>query len=397
MIRFKLSLMMLLQYMMYAVWWVPLAAYLTNLEVSSTQKAFILSSMAIGCIVSPLIGMVADRFFSGQKVLFVLNVINAVMLLGAGFTQNPDVLFGCLLIAMLGYMPSWSLTSTIAMVHLPSEQFPKVRVFGSIGWVASGLFSLVFVQFFKLDFDGTNIPFFCGAGVSFMAAFFNLSLPDTPPLGKGKKGSIAEAFGLGTLQLFKDPNFAVFILFSFLSMIPFAMYYSFFSEFLLNMNTRYISVTMNWGVLAEMGFLLLVPLAIKRSGLRKVMIFGLVALVVRYLSFYAGGIIEQSWMYYIGILIHGLIFGFFHVGGQIYIDKKAPKELKAQAQGFIFLMTYGLGLLFGNLICAWIIGANQHANGYNWDVIWGVTTIMAFAVLLFFTLLFKDKAMELKD
>ncbi len=397
MIRFKLSLMMLLQYMMYAVWWVPLAAYLTNLEVSSTQKAFILSSMAIGCIVSPLIGMVADRFFSGQKVLFVLNVINAVMLLGAGFTQNPDVLFGCLLIAMLGYMPSWSLTSTIAMVHLPSEQFPKVRVFGSIGWVASGLFSLVFVQFFKLDFDGTNIPFFCGAGVSFVAAFFNLSLPDTPPLGKGKKGSIAEAFGLGTLQLFKDPNFAVFILFSFLSMIPFAMYYSFFSEFLLNMNTRYISVTMNWGVLAEMGFLLLVPVVIKRSGLRKVMIFGLVALVVRYLSFYAGGIIDQSWMYYIGILIHGLIFGFFHVGGQIYINKKAPKELKAQAQGFIFLMTYGLGLLFGNLICAWIIGTNQHANGYNWDVIWGVTTIMAFAVLLFFTLLFKDKAMELKD
>ena len=389
--------MMLLQYMMYAVWWVPLAAYLTNLEVSSTQKAFILSSMAIGCIVSPLIGMVADRFFSGQKVLFVLNVINAVMLLGAGFTQDPDVLFGCLLIAMLGYMPSWSLTSTIAMVHLPSEQFPKVRVFGSIGWVASGLFSLVFVQFFKLDFDGTNIPFFCGAGVSFVAAFFNLSLPDTPPLGKGKKGSIAEAFGLGTLQLFKDPNFTVFILFSFLSMIPFAMYYSFFSEFLLNMNTRYISVTMNWGVLAEMGFLLLVPVAIKRSGLRKVMIFGLVALVVRYLSFYAGGIIDQSWMYYIGILIHGLIFGFFHVGGQIYIDKKAPKELKAQAQGFIFLMTYGLGLLFGNLICAWIIGTNQHANGYNWDVIWGVTTIMAFAVLLFFTLLFKDKAMELKD
>ncbi len=388
---------MLLQYMMYAVWWVPLAAYLTNLEVSSTQKAFILSSMAIGCIVSPLIGMVADRFFSGQKVLFVLNVINAVMLLGAGFTQDPDVLFGCLLIAMLGYMPSWSLTSTIAMVHLPSEQFPKVRVFGSIGWVASGLFSLVFVQFFKLDFDGTNIPFFCGAGVSFVAAFFNLSLPDTPPLGKGKKGSIAEAFGLGTLQLFKDPNFAVFILFSFLSMIPFAMYYSFFSEFLLNMNTRYISVTMNWGVLAEMGFLLLVPVVIKRSGLRKVMIFGLVALVVRYLSFYAGGIIDQSWMYYIGILIHGLIFGFFHVGGQIYIDKKAPKELKAQAQGFIFLMTYGLGLLFGNLICAWIIGTNQHANGYNWDVIWGVTTIMAFAVLLFFTLLFKDKAMELKD
>tara|TARA_R110002050_G_scaffold298845_2_gene462886 strand:+ start:5277 stop:6512 length:1236 start_codon:yes stop_codon:yes gene_type:complete len=397
MIRFKLSLMMLLQYMMYAVWWVPLAAYLTNLQVSSTQKALILSSMAIGCIASPLIGMIADRYFSSQKVLFGLNVINAVMLLGGGVTQNPDTLFLCLLIAMLGYMPSWSLTSSIAMAHLPSEQFPKVRVFGSIGWVASGVFSLFFIQILNMDFDGTNLPFYCGSAVSLFAAFTNLTLPDTPPMGKGKKGSLADAFGLGTLQLLKDRNFGFFILFSFLSMIPFAMYYSFFSEFLLNMNTRYISVTMNWGVLAEMGFLLLVPLAIKKSGLRKVMIFGLIALAIRYLSFYAGGVINQAWMYYIGILIHGLIFGFFHVGGQIYIDKKAPKELKAQAQGFIFLITYGVGLLVGNLICAWIINHYKNTAGYNWDAIWGTTTLMSLAVLFFFVMFFKNKSIELKD
>ncbi|MDO8951578.1 MAG: hypothetical protein Q7U86_03075, partial [Draconibacterium sp.] len=140
MARFKLSTMMLLQYMMYAVWWVPLAAYLTNLEVGSIQKSLILSSMAIGCIASPVIGMLADRFFAAQKVLFGLNLINAIMLFFAGTTNNPDLLFIFLIIAMLGYMPSWGLTSSIAMVHLPSEQFPKVRVFGSIGWVASGLF-----------------------------------------------------------------------------------------------------------------------------------------------------------------------------------------------------------------------------------------------------------------
>ena len=159
MVRFKLSLMMFLQYMMYAVWWVPLAAYLTNLEVSSTQKALIISSMAIGCLVSPVVGMLADRFFAGQKVLAVLNFINALMLFLAGTTQNPDFLFICLLIAMLGYMPSWSLTSSIAMFHLDSEEFPKVRVFGSIGWVASGLFSIVFIRLLNIDFDGTNVAY----------------------------------------------------------------------------------------------------------------------------------------------------------------------------------------------------------------------------------------------
>jgi nucleoside transporter len=382
--------MMLLQYMMYAVWWVPLAAYLTNLEVGSTQKALILSSMAIGCIASPVIGMLADRFFAAQKVLSGLNIINAGMLFWAGTTNNPDVLFICLIVAMLGYMPSWGLTSSIAMVHLPSEQFPKVRVFGSIGWVISGLFSIIFIKFLNIDFDGTNIPFYCGAGVSLFAAITNLFLPNTPPLAKGKKISLIDAFGLGTLKLMKDRNFSVFIIFSFLSLIPFAMYYSYFSEFLLNINTKYISVTMNWGVLAEMGFMLLIPVAIKKFGLRKVMIFGLIALVIRYLSLYTGGLIDQIWMYYIGILIHGLIFGFFFVGGQIYIDKKAPAELRSQAQGFIFLVTFGVGLLAGNLICGQIIHHYKSAAGYNWDAIWGITTLLSSALLLLFILLFKD-------
>jgi nucleoside transporter len=296
-----------------------------------------------------------------------------------------------LIVAMLGYMPSWGLTSSIAMVHLPAEQFPKVRVFGSIGWVVSGLFSIIFIKFLKIDFDGTNIPFYCGAGVSLFAAFTNLLLPNTPPLAKGKKFSLIDAFGLGTLKLMKDKNFSVFIIFSFLSLIPFSMYYSYFSEFLLNINTKYISVTMNWGVLAEMGFMLLIPVAIKKFGLRKVMIFGLIALVIRYLSLYTGGVIGQNWVYYIGILIHGLIFGFFYVGGQIYIDKKAPAELRSQAQGFIFLVTFGVGLLVGNLISGQIINHYKSDASYNWDAIWGITTLMSVVLLLSFMLLFKKE------
>jgi MFS family permease len=187
----------------------------------------------------------------------------------------------------------------------------------------------------------------------------------------------------------KDRNFSVFIIFSFLSLIPFAMYYSYFSEFLLNINTKYISVTMNWGVLAEMGFMLLIPLAIKKFGLRTVMIFGLIALVIRYFSLYTGGVIGQNWVYYIGILIHGLIFGFFYVGGQIYIDKKAPAELRSQAQGFIFLVTFGVGLLVGNLVCGRIIHHYKSVESYNWDAIWGITTLLSVVLMMLFVLLFK--------
>jgi nucleoside transporter len=398
MARFRLYLMMFFQYMMYAVWWVPLAAYLTNLEVPGTEKAFILSSMAIGCMASPVIGMVADRYFAGQKVLFFLNIMNSILLFCAAKTSNPDLLFVFLLFTMLFYMPTWGLTSAIAMAHSPSEEFPRIRVFGSVGHVASGVFSLFAVNLLHLKFDGTNLPFYCGAGVGVVAALINLTLPDTPPAGKGKKGSVIDAFGLGTLRLMKDRNFALFIGLSFLSLIPFAMYFSYFSEFLLNIKTQFITITINWGILAEMGFILLVPPAIKKFGLRKVMILGLAAMVVRYLSLYIGGIIDQPWLYYIGILIHGLIFGFFYVGGQIYIDKKAPDELKAQAQGFIFLMTFGVGLLFGNIIDGGIISIYKNSSGglniYDWDSIWGFTTLFSVLLLLAFALFFKDDKPE---
>lgn len=391
MIKYKLSLMMFLQYMMFAVWWVPLAAYLTNLDVGSTQKALILSSMAIGCMASPLVGMLADRYWSAQKVLAGLNLFHGLMLIWAGLSGSANILFFSLLLAMLAYMPSWSLTSAIAMKHLPSEVFPRVRVFGSIGWVASGIFSIVFIRFLNLDFDGSHLPFYCGAAVSFVAMVINFTLPDTPPLGKGKKATLIDAFGLGSFKLMKDRNFAIFIIMSFLSMIPFAMYYSYFSEFLLNINIQYITITINWGVLAEMGFLLLVPVAIRKYGLRKTMVVGLIALTIRYSSFYIGGIVDQPWMYYIGILIHGLIFGFFYVGGQIYIDKKAPENLKSQAQGFIFLVTFGAGLLVGNFISARLIEYYKTSEGYDWDTIWGITTLTSAILLIAFIILFREE------
>jgi MFS family permease len=291
--QYRLYLMMFFQYLMYAVWWVPLAAYLTNMDIGSTQKSFILSSMAIGCIASPIIGMIADRYFAGQKVLSGMNILNSLLLIWAANTTNPNLLFIILLFTMLFYMPTWGLTNAIAMAHSPSEDFPKVRVFGSIGWVASGLFSLIVVKLFHLDFDGTNLPFYFGAGTGIVAALLNLTLPDSPPAGKGKKGSLIDAFGLRTIQLMKERNFAMFIIFSFLSLIPFAMYYSYFSEFLLNINTKYITVTMNWGALAEMGFMLLIPITIKKIGLRNVMILGLIAMLVRYMALYLGGVIKD--------------------------------------------------------------------------------------------------------
>jgi len=142
-IRIRLSIMMFLQYMMFAVWWVPLAAYLANMEIEGAYKAWILSVMPLGCLLAPVFCMVADRHFASQKVLTVLNFGCALLFFLGARQTNPAALFVILLLAMFCYMPTWSLTNAIAMANYPSDKFPQIRVFGSIGWVACAVFSLI--------------------------------------------------------------------------------------------------------------------------------------------------------------------------------------------------------------------------------------------------------------
>jgi nucleoside transporter len=390
----QLSLMLFLQFMLFAVWWVPLAAYLTNMGVEGTQKAMILSSMAIGCLASPLVGTIADKYLSGERVLLIMNVLTSVLLFFAARQTEPGMLFFFLLIAMIIYMPSWGLTSAIAMAHAPAEQFPRIRVFGSIGWVVSGAFSLVAMEIFDIRFDGTNIPLYCGSAVALVAALVNLTLPRTPPSKVDQKISLIDVLGLRSLSLMKDKNFAVFIVISFLAMIPFALYWSYLSQFLQDIGFKYITVTMNWGQFAEMFFLVMVSFMLKKVGVRNTMILGLLALVVRFLAFYIGGVSGMLAFYFVAILIHGIIYGFFFVGGQVYIHKKVPEELNAQTQGFIFLVTFGLGLLAGNFINGKIIEifteTVQGASVVHWDKVWGVTTVSTIIILILFILFFRN-------
>jgi len=390
-VRIRLSIMMFLQYMLFAVWYVPLAAYLGKLGMSGTQMAWILSSMALGCLVSPVIGMIADRHFASQNVLAALNLLCAVLLFFAAQQTALTVLFITLLVAMLCYMPTWGLTSAIAMANSPSEKFPQIRVFGSIGWVASAVFSIVAVRLFKAqNFEVTNVPMLCGAATSLLAAVLALSLPNTPPAARGKKASIVDALGLRAVSLMKSFNFTAFIIISFLAMIPFVTYFNFGSAFFDAQGYTNITARMNIGQLGEIFFMLLIPVAIARIGVKWSICIGLVMLFVRYAAFLAGVALAQAWLYYVAIGVHGLIFGFFFVAGQIYIDKKAPKDIQAQAQGFFFLATFGLGNLTGNFINGRLMEVYRFADGVNWKAMWTVITIISAVLLAAFVVLFRD-------
>jgi nucleoside transporter len=389
--------MLFLQYMLVPVWWLPYAAYLTNAGVGANRKAMALSAMAVGFMASSIMGAFADRYFSAQKVLAISNFTVATLLAFAGFTNNTNVVIALVFIIMLLYMPTWALTGSIVLKHVQQEQFPRVRLFGTLGWVASGIFSLIFVTVFKIKaFDGSSFTFLCGSGVALVAALFNLTLPDTPPNGKKERFSIINILGFKAFTLFRDRNFLVFFLCTFTAVLGYALYYTYAAMFFYDRHFQYITVTMNWGQVGELFFLFITTLAIMKLGFKKAMIIGLGAMVLRYASFWWGSVTDTPAFYIIGVLFHGVIFGLFFVTGQIYVDKKAPEHLRAQAQGLMAFLVWGVALFIGNYLCNELIVANTTNNNtenavYNWPGIFGTVTVFSALVWILFVVFYKDE------
>lgn len=403
--RVKLSAMMFLQFMMFAVFWAALAPYVTNQGAGwETWKPWILATMALGSLASPLTGMFADRYFNGEKVLAVSNLICAVMLFLTARATSGAMVFVCLLIALLFYMPTWGLTAAIAMANSPAEQFPQIRVFGTIGWVASVLFGLIGMHVFGVRIDGTHIPFYCGAATAVAAALVAWNCPSTPPKGKGQTFSVVDALGLRAMSMLKDRNFAVFIFVTLVAMVPFNIHFAFLGDFLASKGFQQVTAVAYIGQAAEVFCMLLVTWAMRKFGVKWSIVAGLAALAVRYVAYYfAAG--DLTSLVYIGILIHGVIFGFFVVGGQVYVGKTAPADMQGQAQGFYALMAFGVGSFIGTFVNDALIkfytrpevqpgGATTLVG--NWESVWLATLVCAVVCLAVMAIFFNPKVDEAK-
>ena len=356
--RVKLSAMMFLQFMMLPVWFIPMFAYVGKMPGGGQWAFWCGMIMAFGTISSPLFGMFADRFLNSEKVLAFCNFAGAALLFWAWKIQDPKTLFICLLLVMLFYMPTWSLTATIAMANSTTEAFPQIRVFGSLGWVASAIFSVIGTNCFGIEnFDLTSNIFFGGAIASILGGVLAFFLPATPPKAKGTPMSIADALGLKALVLFKRLDFAIFAILILLAMVPFQWYNVYNGVYLDEKGFKFITLTMNLGQVFELIFMLMIPLILKKAGYKWAMVLGLGALVFRYGCFYFGAK-SIDFLDFGGILIHGLIFGLLIVGSQMYVDAAAPAELRGQAQGLIGLIMFGGGTLLSNWVFQKVLDAN---------------------------------------
>ena len=397
MIRLKLSAMMFLQYFIWGAWYVTLVTYLSRtLGFSDSQIGWAYATTAIAAMISPFfMGLVADRFFASEKVLAGLHLVGGCLLYWASHLENFSHLFPVLLIYTLCYMPTLALTNSLSFHHMqsPEREFPRVRVLGTLGWIAAGL--LVG----RLHLEAGAVPLQIAAAASVVMGLYCLLLPHTPPKGGGRPFSLGGLLGLDALSLMRERSFAVFVAGSFLLCIPLQFYYTFTNLFLNEIGVSQAASKMTLGQGSEILFMLAMPFFLTRVGLKGTLLIGMAAWVARYLLFSWGDGSEHLWMLLGGILLHGICYDFFFVAGQVYVDRKAPIRVRAAAQGFIALVTLGLGMFAGARVSGLVVqhysfldldGAVQH----HWDEIWLVPAVAAAVVLVLFAFLFRPGTAE---
>ncbi|MFM7223012.1 MAG: MFS transporter [Bacteroidota bacterium] len=396
-VKTQLAIMMFMQFFVWGAWYGQMSKYMTDqLGATGAQVGNAYAAFSIAMIAAPFfVGMLADRFFQAQKVLGVLNLLGAGLLFVLTGTKDPDAFFWIMLLYCLTFAPTISLTSSISMRQMtnPEKEFPAIRVFGTIAWIAV----VNLVGFMGV---GDKVTIFQISMVSSaLLGFLSFTLPSTPPTATGPT-TFAQIVGKDAFVLFKDRSFVIFFISSVLICIPLSFYYAWANPSLTDTfklaypdadpSTFRIENIMSLGQVSEVLFMLLLPLAYSKWGVKNILIIGLLAWITRFAFFGYGDALSGKWMLYAAILLHGVCFDFFFVSGMIYTDAKAGERIKSQAQGLITLATYGIGMFIGSEVSGIVKDTYTVNEVTSWLNVWLVPSGIAAVILVLFIVMFKD-------
>ena len=390
----RLMAMMFLQFFIWGSWYSTGGNYMKNHGMTDVIYLVYLAS-PIGSIVSPFfLGMIADRFFPVQRVMGTMHILSGIFVFAAPLAgeNSPPIFLSLMFLHMLCYMPTVGLATATAfhLVGDKEKEFPAIRVFGTLGWIAAGI-----VVSYLLHADTTPAPMYVAGAASLLMGVYSFTLPHIPPRGAGKNISVRDIIGLDVLKKFISKPFIVFIAGLLLISIPFASYFAYVPLFLQSAGIPDPAFKMTFGQMSEVIFLLSMPWFFKRFGIKWVLVMGLFAWALRYGLFSFAAPSGISWIMIAGILLHGACYDFVYVASQVYIDQNVAPQFRAQAQGFFVLVAYGVGQGLGTLVAGFIFNTVMEGNSANpahWQTFWLIPFLFAVLVTVMFAIRFKDSA-----
>lgn len=405
-IRFRLIIMNFLQFFIWACWLITISAYwFKNKHWSGAEFGAIFSTMGIASLFMPtLTGIIADKWISAEKLYGILHLLGAAALVYIPEVDNPNDFFWVILLVVIFYMPTIALANSIAYTILNNTKtdivndFPPIRVWGTVGFV---------VALWVISLTGNETSanqFYISAAAAVTLAIYSFTLPNCPPLAaKTDKRTFAEMLGLNAFQLFKDSKIAMFFIFSMFLGASLQLTNAYGDIFLHDFDAveaykdsiavKYPAIIMSISQISETLFILAIPFFLKRFGIKQVMLFSMIAWVLRFGLFAYGNPGDGLWMIILSCIVYGMAFDFFNISGSLFIETYTSPKIRASAQGLFMMMVNGFGAVSGSLISGYII-QKYFTVGKDtklWDGIWLTFAIYSLVVAVLFAILFKHK------
>jgi NHS family xanthosine MFS transporter len=403
-VKFRLTLMNFMQFFIWGSWLITIGVYwFQNEQWSGAEFGVIFSTMGISSIFMPAItGIISDRFINAEKLYGTMHILGSIVLFCLPLVDNPTTFFWVILLNMIFYMPTLSLSITVAYSALKSnnkdvvKDYPPIRIWGTIGFIAA-----LWVVSLSGNEASSN-QFYIASAVSLALGIYSFSLPKCPPLAnKIDTKSFVDALGLRAFTLFKQKKFAVFFLFSMFLGAALQLTNAYGDTFLHDFKNipaykdllavKYPAIIMSISQISETLFILAIPFFLRKFGIKYVMLFSMLAWVLRFGLFAFADPAGGLWMIILSCIIYGMAFDFFNISGSLFVETQIDQTMRGSAQGLFMMMVNGFGALFGSFASGFVIEkfftyADQSKDWHNiWLTFSGYTLVLA----LVFPFIFK--------
>jgi NHS family xanthosine MFS transporter len=397
--------MSFLQFFVWGAWLITVANYwFGTKQWDGTQFGAIFSTMGIASIFMPtLCGIIADRWMNAEKLYGILHILGGLTLIYVPQINNPSSFFWVILVAMIFYMPTIALSNSVAYNALKSnnldvvKDFPPIRVWGTIGFI---------VAMWITNLTGNKASenqFYIAAIASIALGIYSFSLPKCKPQHNTQNNqSFVDLIGLSSFKLFANYKLALFFVFSMFLGAALQLTNAYGDVFLDDFKhqaeyadsfvVKYSTIIMSISQISETLFILAIPFFLKKFGIKQVMLFSMLAWVLRFGLFAFGNPTDGLWMIIMSCIVYGMAFDFFNISGSLFVETSTNSTIRSSAQGLFMMMTNGFGAVFGSITSGYLIDHYfTSETGKDWHNIWLTFAIYALIIAVLFALLFKHK------